>query len=154
MHKEGHMSDFFSKFKVNAAKTASAAKKGSGEAIERLRINKDILAAKGEYNKILSALAKRYYEQWKADKVDFDEIDAICQKALDKEELVAKLQEDLKNVGTEIPAPAPLPAQKAPESAAAPESQAAQDQSEALSDVAQSETAATSEIPEDGNEPH
>jgi type IV secretory pathway VirJ component len=131
------MSDFFSKLKVNAAKTATAAKKGSGEAIERLRINKDILAAKGEHNKILSALAKRYYDQWKADKVDFDEIDAICQKALDKEELVEKLKEDLKKVGAEPALPAPLPAPKSVEEQVSSEGEAAR-----------SETAAASELPD------
>jgi hypothetical protein len=148
------MSEFFSKLKINAAKTAQAAKKTSGEAVEKIRINKDIFTRKSELSKLLGELSKRYYEMWKQEKVDFDEIDGICQKALDKEEEILKLQLELKNVGAESldpvkesvepvkPVPAPLPA-SGPAEAKASEPSAEEDSTESEEASTESEEAST-----------
>ncbi|MDR2648449.1 MAG: hypothetical protein LBB94_01835 [Clostridiales bacterium] len=76
-------------FWVKACFTAeSAAYKFSvrtDAAWHKAMLNKRILERRADISKSYKTLARRYYEMWAAEKVDFDEIDTICQSILDKE---------------------------------------------------------------------
>jgi hypothetical protein len=109
------MSDFLDKLKTNASKTASAIGKKTSETAEKAKINGQIIKINSEMNKILGGLSRKYYEGWKNENVNFDEIDKICQLALDKEEQILALKSDLKNVGKEIKIVAAKPAAEVPE---------------------------------------
>jgi hypothetical protein len=90
--------DFLSKVKSNVGKTAVAVKEQSAVTLEKMKINASIVAAKSEMSKILRKMSSRYYEMWKNEKVDFDEIDRLCQQALDKEELILSLKDSIKHL--------------------------------------------------------
>jgi vacuolar-type H+-ATPase subunit I/STV1 len=99
LHKEVfRINSFFDKVRSSAESAAYKISVRTNTAWRKAMLNKRIIERRADMTNAYKILARRYYEMWKSEKVDFDEIDAICQSILDKEDEVNGMELEIREL--------------------------------------------------------
>ena len=92
------MDNFLDKVRYTAESTAYKLGVRTSSAWNRAKYNKRIIELRADISKGYKKLGRRYYEMWIAEKVNFDEVDNICQSILDKEDMINGIKLEIREL--------------------------------------------------------